>query len=62
MTHSDSNWRRTGNHVLEKWPQRGAASQREHLMLASTRVAGPAPVRLSSIAELQAMPAQTAEG
>lgn len=54
--------RKAGAHMLGMWPQGGAASQRERLVRSSTWVAQSAPERLSSIAQVQAMPAQTAEG
>ncbi len=54
-------WRKAGSYVLELRPERGAASLRERLHQASVFVAGSPAVRLSSIAEVQAMLNQPTE-
>ncbi|WP_166884660.1 DcrB-related protein [Massilia sp. CCM 8734] len=54
-------WRKAGSYLLEMRPERGAASLRERLHQASMFVAGSPTVRLSSIAEVQAMLNQPTE-
>ncbi|WP_223164901.1 DcrB-related protein [Massilia mucilaginosa] len=55
-------WRKAGSYVLEKRPERGTPNLRAQLYQASMFVAGSPAVRLSSIAEVQAMLDQSVEG
>ncbi|NHZ94489.1 DcrB-related protein [Massilia sp. CCM 8734] len=54
--------RKAGSYVLEKRPERATPTLRAQLYQASMFVAGSAAVRLSSIADVQAMLDQSAEG
>ncbi|MFB9240539.1 DcrB-related protein [Massilia antarctica] len=54
-------WRKAGSYTLEARPERGAPGLRERLHLATIFVAGSPTVRLSSIAEVQAMLGHVAE-
>ncbi|WP_167241262.1 DcrB-related protein [Massilia genomosp. 1] len=53
-------WRKAGSYTLEARPERGAPGLRERMHLATIFVAGSPEVRLSSIAEVQAMLGQSA--
>ncbi|NHZ35824.1 DcrB-related protein [Massilia rubra] len=60
VPNSGTLWRKAGSYVLERRPERAAPSLRTQLYQASMFVAGSPLVRLSSIAEVQAMLAQSA--
>lgn len=62
VPNSGTVWRKAGSYVLELRPERGGLTLRERLHQASMFVAGSAAVRLSSIAEVQAMLDQLVEG
>ncbi|CUI03126.1 DcrB-related protein [Massilia antarctica] len=55
VPNSGTLWRKAGSYMLEARPERGAPGLRERLHLATIFVAGSPTVRLSSIAEVQAM-------
>lgn len=61
VPNSGTLWRKAGSYSLEARPERTEPGLRERLHLASVFVAGSPAVRLSSIAEVQAMLGNAAE-